>query len=187
LTGIRFEGCVSLTWPNVDFENRMITYVKKRKRGERNSWGKLPMTSEVEAILRRQVGYHRMQVWTYIAHGKKGGKGGTPPRRNLRRGRAVSDHVYQSTNALEARYRQDRPDRLFHDLRHTAASRVLRQIGNSAVVQEMLGPLRSRQLASMRMSSTKICAPQWKTPKSNAPIQTAHPARLAISQDGGLM
>ena len=75
LTGIRFEGCVSLTWPKVDFENRMITYVKNRERGERNSWGKLPMTNEVEAILRRQVGYHRMQVWTYIARGKKGGKG----------------------------------------------------------------------------------------------------------------
>ena len=55
----------------------MITYVKNRERGERNSWGKLPMTNEVEAILRRQVGYHRMQVWTYIARGKKGGKGGT--------------------------------------------------------------------------------------------------------------
>ncbi|MGA8497909.1 MAG: hypothetical protein WB764_20655 [Xanthobacteraceae bacterium] len=35
LTSIRFFGCVSLTWPNIDFESGTITYRKKRQGGRR--------------------------------------------------------------------------------------------------------------------------------------------------------
>lgn len=140
LTGIRFHGCVSLTWPNINFEARTITYRKKRKAGRSgDEWGHLPMTGEVEAILRRQIGRHRLTVWTYVAEGKKGGKDGG-------RGR-----VYQEGQRypvlfwnLQSRWRRALAKAgvvnfRFHDLRHTAATRTLRATGNLALVQNMLG------------------------------------------------
>ena len=140
LTGIRFHGCVSLTWPNVNFDTGTITYRKKRKAGRSgDEWGHLPMTAEVEAILRRQVGRHRMQVWTYVAEGKKGGKGGTG-----RTGAYQEGERYPITYwNLQTRWRRALAkagitDFRFHDLRHTAATRVLRKTGNLAMVQDML-------------------------------------------------
>jgi len=72
LTGIRLKGCVTLTWRNIDFEQRTIRYIKKRERGQPEAWGSLPMTSAVEAILRRQFGHDRTYVWTFVAQGKQG-------------------------------------------------------------------------------------------------------------------
>lgn len=138
LTGIRFHGCVSLTWPNVNFETRTITYRKKRKASRSgDEWGHLPMTFEVEAILRRQIGRDRLHVWTYVAEGKKGG------------GR--TGDLYQEGERypvlfwnLQTRWRRALAkaavaDFRFHDLRHTAATRTLRATGNLALVQNMLG------------------------------------------------
>jgi integrase len=152
-TGIRFEGIVSLTWPNIDFANRMIRYVKKRKPGGEPEWGHLPITAQVEAILRRQCGHDPVHVWTFVAKGR-GGKGGTG-----RAGEAnefVAGQRYPITYwNLQTRWRRARakaglPDLRFHDLRHTAASRILRAIGNLALVQEMLGhasPVTTRKYA----------------------------------------
>jgi integrase len=141
LTGIRLSGCVSLTWRNIDFETRTITYRKKRKAGRPgDEWGHLPMTGEVESILRRQLGHNRMAVWTYIAQGAKGGLGGT----GAGVARAAGErHPIVEWN-LQSRWRRALAaagvtDFRFHDLRHTAATRTLRQTGNLALVQNMLG------------------------------------------------
>ena len=116
-------------------------YRKKRKAGRAgDEWGHLPITGEVEAILRHQVGRHRMQVWTYVSEGKKGGKGGT-----ARAGVFHEGERYPITYwNLQTRWRRALAkagvsDFRFHDLRHTAATRTLRATGNLKLAQSQLG------------------------------------------------
>jgi integrase len=141
LTGVRFFGCVSLTWANVKFETQSITYRKKRKAGRSgDEWGHLPMTEEVEAILRRQIGRHRMQVWTYVSEGKKGGKGGTGRAGIYREGERYPISYWNlQTRWRRALAKAGIADFRFHDLRHTAATRTLRVTGNLKLVQVQLG------------------------------------------------
>jgi integrase len=156
LTGIRFEGIVSLTWPNIDFANRMIRYVKKRKPGGEPEWGHLPIAPEVEPILRRQCGHDPVHVWTFVAQGR-GGKGGTGGAGEAGEANEfVAGQRYPITYwNLQTQWRRARakaglPDLRFHDLRHTAATRMLRAIDNLALVQEMLGhasPVTTRKYA----------------------------------------
>ena len=64
--------------PRVDFRNRQITFLTKRHRGDtRSRWETQPLTDLEVDILRSQLGNHPKYVFTYIARGKKGGKGGT--------------------------------------------------------------------------------------------------------------
>jgi integrase len=161
LTGIRFFGCVSLTWPNVDFETRMITYRKKRKAGwSGEEWGHLPMTTEVEAILRRQVGRHRMQVWTYVSEGKKGGKGGTGRTAIYREGQEYPITYWNlQTRWRRALAKAGIADFRFHDLRHTAATRTLAKTKNLALVQDMLdhaSPVTTRKYAHVLLDDLRI-------------------------------
>jgi integrase len=140
LTGIRKEGCLTLIWPNIDFGNRKITYLKKHKPGRDAETGTLPMTGEVETILRRQKGRHRVQVWTFVASGKKGGKGGSGRGGIYRKG----ERYPITYGNLQTRWRHTIAnsgvsDFRFHDLRHTAATRMLRLTGNLKLVQTMLG------------------------------------------------
>jgi integrase len=141
LTGIRFFGCVSLTWPNIDFESGTVTYRKKRKAGRAgDEWGHLPITGEVEAVLCRQVGRHRMQVWTYVSEGKKGGKGGSGSAGVFREGERYPITYWNlQTRWRRALAKAGVSDFRFHDLRHTAATRTLRATGNLKLVQEQLG------------------------------------------------
>jgi site-specific recombinase XerD len=80
-----------------------------------------------------------MSVWTYVSEGKKGGKGGT--------GRSGVYHAgerYPITYwNLQTRWRRALAkagveDFRFHDLRHTAASRLLRKTHDLKMVQDML-------------------------------------------------
>lgn len=136
LTGIRFNGCVSLRWPFVDFNARTLRYVKKRNPGGAPEWGAIPISPEVEAILRRQIGRHRSHVWTYVAQGKKGGKG---------EGERHVGARYPITFAgLQTRWKRALaasgvPDFRFHDLRHTFATRTRRNGADLGVVKELLG------------------------------------------------
>jgi integrase len=139
LTGIRLKGCVTLTWRDVDFEHRTIRYLKKRERGQQVQWGTLPMTSAVEAILRRQIGYDRVQVWTYVAIGKKGGKGGTLHGGTFEPGKRYPITYWNLRTRFErAKAKAGVTDFRFHDWRHTAATRILRATGNLALAQRML-------------------------------------------------
>jgi integrase len=140
LTGIRFNGCVSLVWRNIDFEKRTITYVKKRQGGRQSAeWETLPMAPDVEAILRRQIGRHRMQVWTYVAQGKKGGNGGSQLGGVYVKGeRYPMTYQFLQTRWKRALKKSGVTDFRFHDLRHTAATRLLAATGNLKLVQKML-------------------------------------------------
>jgi integrase len=138
LTGIRLDGVVTLTWPNIDFDNRLIRYRKKRSRGQGETWGSLPMSNGVAAILRRQLGHHRTAVWTFTAQGR-GGKGGTLAEREFERGKRYPITYWNMrTRWQRACAKAGIGDLKFHDLRHTAATRLLRVTGNLALVQDLL-------------------------------------------------
>jgi integrase len=180
LTGIRFEGIVSLTWPTIDFANRMIRYVKKRKPGGEPEWGHLPMTAQVEAVLRRQCGHDFVHVWTFVAQGR-GGKGGTGGAVEAEEANEfVAGQRYPITYwNLQTQWRRARakaglPDLRFHDLRHTAATRMLRVIGNLALVQEMLGhasPVTTRKYA--HVSSDDLRAAMERADAANPCVDAA--------------
>jgi integrase len=136
LTGIRFNGCVSLRWAFIDFNGLTLRYVKKRNPGGAPEWGALPMSPEVEAILRRQIGRHRSQVWTYVAQGRKGGK--------VEGDRQAGARYPITFAGFQTRWRRALAkagvaDFRFHDLRHTAATRMRRNGADLGVVQQLLG------------------------------------------------
>jgi integrase len=138
LSGIRLDGVVTLIWANIDFEHRTIRYRRKRKRGQGEAWATLPMTQRVEAILRRQRGYHRTHVWTFVAQGR-GGKGGTLAGREFEAGKRYPITYWNlRTRWQRALAKAGIKNFRFHDLRHTSATRTLRATGNLALVQDQL-------------------------------------------------
>lgn len=72
--GPRKRQAVSLTWSDVNFDDRTIRLIKQKKRGARRNPKPhyVPMTKEVEALVRSQIDpatgehYHPDFVWTYV-------------------------------------------------------------------------------------------------------------------------
>jgi integrase len=169
LTGMRLDAVISLRWrEDVDFAAGTITYQKKRKRGQAVRTGIVPITPEIETILRRQIGRHRLMVWTFVAHRAKGkgfeyeiGKRYPITYWNLR------------TRWQRAATKAGVPGLRFHDLRHTAALRMLAKTGNLVNVQMMLGHANiatSRKYTEMDLSALRAAMIE---------AEAARPARVA--------
>lgn len=125
LTGCRRIEIVGLIWPHVDWFNREIKVIGKRGRVRI-----IAMPDAVYELLWDLKDHHNHNVFTYVAKRTMNGK--------------LRGHRYPITMAgfkTEWRRTKDRAEVhnfVFHDLRHTAATRVLRE-SNLRVVQEMLG------------------------------------------------
>lgn len=137
IAGLRRANLVTLTWPQVDFDNRVIRYMAKSRRRKGGVRRVVPMTRALEILLRRQQGHDPMRVWTYVAQRSRGGR--DPARRRVK-GRRYPltvqgwDRVWRA--ALKA---AGVTDFRWHDWRHTAATRQLRATGNLGGVQKLLG------------------------------------------------
>lgn len=130
VTGVRKNNALSLTWRQVDFDAGVITLkVKSRKPGGRVHT--VPITSELTALLARERGRHDSAVFTYRAVKTRDGRvrGGRYPitGNGLRR---AWGHALRAADIVDFR---------FHDLRHTAATRLLRESGNLRLAQRLLG------------------------------------------------
>jgi integrase len=130
VSGVRLANARTLTWAQVDYSARQITFrIKSRRPG--GDVHILPLTSAMVALLAQQKGHHPIYVFTYECKRSRGlrRKGERYPfsRSGWRRdwGKALK------VAGIE--------DFRFHDLRHTAATRTLRATGNLKVVQEQLG------------------------------------------------
>jgi integrase len=125
LTGCRMGEIVDLTWPDVDFGNRLI-----RVTGKGGKSRTIPMTPEIRELLWALRGHHARAVFTYrcvrTSAGRKRGSRYPITREGLK------------TRARRAGKKAGVAAR-FHDLRHTFATRVLRGSGNLRVVQTLLG------------------------------------------------
>ncbi len=129
-TGVRLMNGIRLTWAQVDEAAGSITFrVKSRRPG--GDVHTLPLTRAVVVLLAEQRGNHPIYVFTYRCKRSCGQrrKGEVYP---FSQGGWRRDW----SRAIEA---AGIDNFRFHDLRHTAATRVLRASGNLKVVQAMLG------------------------------------------------
>jgi integrase len=129
-TGARLGTLLRLEWRDVDFRARQIVLrdVKSTRPGLVH---RIPLTEGVAALLREAEGQHPSRVFTYLCR-----------RRGVRR-RPGQRYPFTATNwrrewarALKA---AGVPDLRFHDLRHTAASRLVHASGNLILAKELLG------------------------------------------------
>lgn len=129
--GARRMEILNLDWTDVDFINNRATLKGK---GSRNRV--VPFPSDVRALLWSLKDNHRIKVFTYEAHFTRRMRNGATTVRGQR---------YPLTEAglakafLRAREKAGVVDYRFHDNRHTAATRLLRETGNLRLVQKLLG------------------------------------------------
>lgn len=143
LTGQRLGNCRNLRWKDVDFARRLIQFkVKSRKPGGRNHT--VPMTNELAAVLSVERGRHPEFVFTYEGRvdrsfGHAAPSGNRVEVRHLKGQRFPFSTSGWRRPWLRALKDAGIADVRFHDLRHTAATRVLGASGNIKVVQRLLG------------------------------------------------
>lgn len=135
-SGVRLENAIGLTWAQVDWQGRTITFrVKSRRPG-----GKLlvlPLTAGLGFLLAREQGRHPEFVFTYVCQrNRHDPHSGTVQEKGER---YPFTHDGWRKDWMRARAAIGLPALRFHDLRHTAATRTLAACGNLNVVKEMLG------------------------------------------------
>ena len=126
LTGSRLSECVGLTWADVDWAGRLIWI--NGKGGRRAS---IPMPPSVRELLWPLQG-PPSDGGVHLS--RDGWRGRHPPQPR------TQAHHLQRARATDVPHdpRAGIADFSFHDLRHTAATRVLRATGNLNVVKRML-------------------------------------------------
>lgn len=127
LTGCRRMEILGLEWSSVDFFSKRFTVLGKGKRSRT-----IPMSQAVYDLLWEIRNHHETKVFTYVA------------KRTLKARKLIKGERFPLTEAgLKTAMRRAVPKAgvvnfRFHDMRHTAATRVLRA-SNLRVVQNLLG------------------------------------------------
>lgn len=131
LTGARRMELLNLNWTDVDFFTSRFTLLGK---GDRKRI--VPMTSEVRQLLWAEKDHHPVKVFTYTA----GLTRDMPDGSRLVRGKRYPLTRFGLRKAFgEAVRKSGITNYRFHDNRHTAATRLLRNSGNLRLVQKLLG------------------------------------------------
>lgn len=126
-TGCRRMEILGMEWTHVDFFSNRFTVTGKYGKSRT-----LPMSEDVRELLWKQQEHHPRKVWTYVAQ------------RALPKRKLVKGERYPMTEAgLRTAFRRaaksaEVENFRFHDTRHTAATRLLRE-SNLRVVQDILG------------------------------------------------
>ncbi len=136
LSGLRLSAVISLTWQQVDLEEQVLhVMLKSKEPGGRPHV--VPVTPAMAALLQGERGRHDKRVFTYVCERNRR----DPASRMLQ----VKGQRYPFTKngwrkdwaaALKA---AGVPNFRFHDLRHTAATRLMLETGNLKAVQVLLG------------------------------------------------
>lgn len=138
LTGLRFQAGLIL-WSQVDFREGVITVqrLKRKKNSKTPSVQLIPITPRLEALLRAQEGRNEMFVFTYQAtHTQRIGR---TDRTMVKGERYPLTMEGFSSSWEDLCWRRNIDDLRIHDLRRTAATRMLRATGNIAMVSNFLG------------------------------------------------
>ncbi|SON55498.1 Tyrosine recombinase XerC [Hartmannibacter diazotrophicus] len=132
VTGCRLQEIVTLTWSRVQWPSEVIEIRGKGRPGKPDKVRHIPITSAVRAILWPLRHHHGEAVFTYVA---------TRPDQDA--GIARGDRVPMTYNGLKTRWRRDVRGKIddfhFHDLRHTAFTRLVRETGNIVTVRKLAG------------------------------------------------
>lgn len=127
--GVRLREAVELRWPMVDWGAGVIRLVVKGKKVHT-----IPISTTIRLILWPLQGHHETAPFTYVCI--RGRRGSDPRTKGLR---------YPITReGLKTMWRRSKAkhsveDFRFHDIRHTTATRLLRETGNLKLVQRLLG------------------------------------------------
>jgi integrase len=123
-TGLRRRETL-IRWDNVNWQAKTITTVGKRGR-----LVSTPITEAVAAILEPLKGHHPQYVFTFVAERTRPG---------VIRGQRYPI-TYEGGNSQWKRLLKaaDLKDFRFHDIRHTTATRLLRETGNMELVRKAL-------------------------------------------------
>lgn len=133
LTGCRRMEIVGLTWQRVDFFNRQFTVVGKGGRPRI-----IPMSNAVFTLLWDEKDHDPIHVFTYVARRTRKTVHPQKPTSIIRGLRYPMTDAGLRTAMRRALGSAKVEDFRFHDLRHTAATRILRG-SNLRVVQNLLG------------------------------------------------
>lgn len=155
VTGFRLSNFVNLRLRDIDFEGRQIHL---RQKGDKDHT--IPMTAEVEAIIRAARAEHMLddRVFAFRFRGARRGRGATPTASawtNSKTGvRYEAGAWYPLTTSGFRSWFVDLTKAAgieglrIHDLRRTAGSRLLTNTGNLKLVQRLLGHSDVRTTAS---------------------------------------
>lgn len=126
-SGLRLRECF-LRWEQIDWHARTITVIQKGGRPHT-----IPLSLAMEAIITPQRGHHLQWVFTYVC-----------ARSSRKHGRVRGERYPVTYEGMKSRWARKRAaagvgDMRFHDNRHSAASRLVRQTGNLKAAQKLLG------------------------------------------------
>ena len=127
MTGARVSAICGLRWSDVDLETGILILREKGARQHR-----FPINAEMRAFLsalpRATTLPHARFVLTYLSHRTR-----EPQRHQITPTGGIMEDFKAALEAADIR------DFRFHDLRHTFATRLLRQTGNLKLVSRLLG------------------------------------------------
>jgi integrase len=138
LTGFRIANVTTLEWDNVKegHDDPNDDEIVVRMKGDEVLH--FPITPEVRLVLDAQRGLHPKYVFTFVARRSR-----APRRLKGQRYPFNKRWLWQICNSALKKiglWKKGSPDNFrFHDLRHTAASQLLKATGNLKLVQEYLG------------------------------------------------
>jgi integrase len=124
LTGLRRAETL-ITWDKVNWQAGSITTIGKGRR-----LVSTPITPAVAALLEPLRGHHPEAVFTFVANRTRDGR--------IKGQRYPIDYEGGKTEWQRLTKRAGVVNFHFHDLRHTTATRLLRETGNLKIVQQAL-------------------------------------------------
>jgi integrase len=136
LTGVRLDNVITLTWRRVDKRAGRIKFlVKSKKPGGDLHY--VPITAAIAELLAGERGHNFERVFTYLCERNRHDRhSGVMQNKGERYPFTTDGWRKEWYRALDL---AGIADFRFHDLRHTAATRALRAVGNLKTVQRMLG------------------------------------------------
>lgn len=128
LSGFRLKELVGLKWKDIDWTARAITV-----RGKGDVVATIPLTAEMRAIFGGLREHHDVFIFTFVC--RRNGR--NPKTKRLYMNGTRYPITYSGLKTAWRRY-AGIEDFRFHDNRHTAATRLLRESGNLKLVQKLL-------------------------------------------------
>jgi integrase len=128
--GVRVSGLRGLTWSDVDLKAQTLTVTLKGSRGAPGRRSRKPIPSDVLQVIANEKSHHPIFVFTYECMKSRGER-----KRGDRYPFSLNGWRKAWTDALA---KAEIEDFRFHDLRHTAASRLLRVTQNLRLTQVAL-------------------------------------------------
>ncbi|WP_158522198.1 tyrosine-type recombinase/integrase [Thioclava sediminum] len=132
MTGARQGSICQLRWRDIDVDTGRMKFKMKTDTGTSAKSMNFPMSREIKAMLatleKSDDPDHAPYVFTFRVHNRK-----RAARRRILQNSTAFEHFRKAVNAA------DIEDFHFHDLRHTFATRMLRETKNIKMVSRLLG------------------------------------------------